>query len=69
MEDILSKVWKNAVVKLNLDGDLLGIYINAKEGAKSVQRDNSYILKCCKNNGKTYKGYKWMYHKNYNRLG
>lgn len=52
------------VVKLDIDGNFIEEYQSAREGAKTVDGYSSEVSKCCKRNGK-YKGYKWLYKKDY----
>ena len=54
-----------SVVKLDLNGDYINDYISIKEAAKTVNGCASTITKCCKGKLNQYKGFKWVYFKDY----
>jgi hypothetical protein len=54
------------VVQLTKHGEFLNEFPSAKSAAVSVGgKYGSAIIDCCKGRGLTYKGYKWMYAKEY----
>lgn len=54
------------VVKLTLNNEYIKTYDNGVEAARDMGiKYSKYIMKCCKCERCEYKGYKWMYEKDY----
>lgn len=50
-----------AVEMLSLGGELLKEFPSAREAARFLRASNSHISRCCRDNSKTCKGYRWRY--------
>jgi len=49
------------VVKLSFDGVEIDRYDSVRDAANSINIDESYISRCCKNKNKTARGFYWGY--------
>lgn len=58
---------KKEIIQLTLEGEFVEEYKSISDGAKSVNGDRSSIAKCCKDNSKTCKGFRWMYKYDYEK--
>lgn len=76
--DNLSKSLRNnvklsrKVVQLTLNDEIVAVYPSAKEVQRSTEFAQSHVSSCCNNEyGRSkniYKGYKWMYKSEYEKL-
>ena len=61
--------WKSKrVVQLSLNGELIKIYGSIREASRETKFHHESIRHCCKRDNKEYKGFKWMYYKDYIQL-
>lgn len=55
-----SKVY---ILQLSKDGEIIGRFNSSKKHFESLGYSYSNILRCCKGEGKTHKGYLWKFEK------
>lgn len=56
------------VVQLSLNNDYIAEFESIKYAATSIDGNEGYISACCKGNKRYYKGYKWMYKEDWDKL-
>lgn len=61
------KTSKRRVVQLTIEGDCIAEYPTIIDAVRNTGADRNLISKCCNDNNKTHKGYKWMFKDDYER--
>lgn len=68
-KDKIREIKSIKVVQLDKDtNEPIKIWSSAMEAQRERGFDHGHIIKCCKGNRKTHKGYKWMYYEDYIKL-
>lgn len=57
------------VYQLNENGEILGMFYSAREGARQIGTSPSHIIECCNKQRHRAKGYFWQYAKDYETNG
>ena len=66
--DMNITVKSHSIVKLTIQGNFIKEFSSIREVERQKEGCHSYISKACKGARATYKGFKWMYKEDYDKL-